>query len=183
MSAELKQAALVANAALVDVSARVSAATDRIVEAENVFALAQQQLMAARDAMAPLVAEESAKRQAQQDAYMAHAASEPGEPLYSNVNDLMVMNTDEQIAAIKAEWAALEEEEQAKAKHYLVPKLVIIDRLIAAGLLQPALDALSTDTVLKARWDACTSVYADDPAAVALLTAVGAEPAVILAAA
>lgn len=64
---------------------------------------------------------------------------------------------------------------------HLVPKLVIIDRLIAVGLLDVALAALAADVVAKARWDAATAVYTDDATAIALMTAIGADPTVILA--
>lgn len=65
----------------------------------------------------------------------------------------------------------------------LIPKLAIVDRLDAAGLLDAALDAIEADRRTKARWDAASEIANDDPTALALLAAIGADPAAILAAA
>lgn len=62
-----------------------------------------------------------------------------------------------------------------------VPKLVVVDRLEAAGLGEAAEAALAADSATRRRWQACTSLYADDPDAHAFLTAIGANPAEILA--
>lgn len=62
-----------------------------------------------------------------------------------------------------------------------LPKLVVVDRLIARGSLMAALAALNSDPVAKARWDAAVSIARDDPAVMSLLQAIGEDPAVILA--
>lgn len=65
----------------------------------------------------------------------------------------------------------------------LVKKSVIIQRLIAADLIGAARTALDADTSAYARWWAPDKpeIYFDDPDALALLQAIGADPAVILA--
>lgn len=64
----------------------------------------------------------------------------------------------------------------------LIPKGVIVERLIAAGKIEAARAALATLSVAdQERWNAKPAVYADDPRALALLRAIGADPAVILA--
>jgi hypothetical protein len=87
-----------------------------------------------------------------------------------------------EIAADDARWIAYQA--LAAAPPYLVPKLLIVDRLIAAdkdGAAYAALEATGNER-LKRRWDAAVQVRSDDADAIALLTAVGADPAVILAA-
>lgn len=66
----------------------------------------------------------------------------------------------------------------------LVPKSLIVSRLHAAGLLAAASEALNADLYRRERWYASDkpAIYADDPEALALLQAIGADPAVILAA-
>ena len=64
----------------------------------------------------------------------------------------------------------------------LVPKRLIVDRLQAAGLLEAARAALdAADLYTRERWNTRDAVYADDAPAVALLAAIGADPAAILA--
>lgn len=64
----------------------------------------------------------------------------------------------------------------------MVSKGVIVERLIAAGKIEAARAALATLSVAdQERWNAKPAVYADDPRALALLTAIDADPAVILA--
>lgn len=76
---------------------------------------------------------------------------------------------------------------QLKADHdalpRLVPKSLIIKRLHEAGKLAAASAALNANLYLRERWYAPDrpAVYADDPEALALLAAIGADPAVILA--
>jgi len=66
--------------------------------------------------------------------------------------------------------------------NYLVPKLLVVDRLIAAGKLDAAIAALAaTPAAMQQRWAAATQVYNDDPDALALLAAIAADPEVILA--
>ncbi|HWK44931.1 MAG TPA: hypothetical protein VNT30_09430 [Stellaceae bacterium] len=62
-----------------------------------------------------------------------------------------------------------------------ISRLVIVDRLHAAGLLPAALTALAADSVSQARWQAATEILTTDATALALLMAIGADPAVILA--
>lgn len=63
-----------------------------------------------------------------------------------------------------------------------VAKGLIVERLIAAGKIEAARSALATLSVAdQERWNAKPAVYADDTRALALLRAIGADPAVILA--
>lgn len=65
----------------------------------------------------------------------------------------------------------------------LVPKSVIIDRLHSVGKLDAARAALdAADLYTRERWNTRTAIYADDPTALGLLSSIGADPAVILAA-
>lgn len=65
-----------------------------------------------------------------------------------------------------------------------VRKSLIIDRLNATGKLQAANVALNADLYTRERWYApdVPFVYADAPEAVELVKAIGADPAIILAA-
>jgi hypothetical protein len=64
----------------------------------------------------------------------------------------------------------------------LVRKSVIVDRLQAVGKLADARAALdAADLYTRERWDTRDAIYADDAAAIALLNAIGADPAAILA--
>lgn len=64
----------------------------------------------------------------------------------------------------------------------LVPKRLIVDRLQAAGKLEAARAAIDTaDLYTRERWNTRDSIYADDETAIALLAAIGADPAEILA--
>lgn len=68
------------------------------------------------------------------------------------------------------------------AQPRLVPKRIIVDRLQVAGKLEAARTALDAQTLyVRERWNARDSVYATDPDTIALLTAIGADPAIILA--
>jgi hypothetical protein len=59
---------------------------------------------------------------------------------------------------------------------------VIVDRLQAAGNLPAARAALdAADLYTRERWSAREAIYADDPTAIALLQAIGADPEAILA--
>lgn len=66
----------------------------------------------------------------------------------------------------------------------LVPKSLVVERLHAAGKLAAAKAALDADLYARERWYAPDrpAVYTDDAEAVALLLAIGADPAAILAA-
>ena len=102
-----------------------------------------------------------------------------GSKLFGNDSGYEVVLSDAEAATIQAEWAA----NAAKpAPRQLVQKSVIIDRLQAAGLLAKARSALdSADLYTRERWNTRDAIYADDATALALLTAIGADPAVILA--
>jgi hypothetical protein len=64
----------------------------------------------------------------------------------------------------------------------LVRKSVIVDRLQAAGLLAAARSTLdAADLYTRERWNTRDAIYADDATAITLLTAIGADPAAILA--
>jgi hypothetical protein len=64
----------------------------------------------------------------------------------------------------------------------LVRRSVIVDRLQAAGKLPAARAALdAADLYTRERWSAREAIYADDPTAIALLQAIGADPEAILA--
>lgn len=65
-----------------------------------------------------------------------------------------------------------------------VAKSVIVSRLIEAGKIEAAYAALNANPSAWARWVASDrpAINHDDPDAIALLVAIGADPAVILAA-
>lgn len=88
------------------------------------------------------------------------------------------------------EWAALDKSElqsyadfmSAHAARPLLAKSIIVDRLQQSGklvLAKAALDAAPLYT--RERWNARSHIFTDDPDAQALLTAIGADPAVIFA--
>jgi len=88
--------------------------------------------------------------------------------------------TAAQMSAAQGVIAAFEPTEQIEPR--LVPKRYIIDRLHAAGKLDAAMAALAAaDTYTQQRWMTRDSVYADDPTCLAVLAAIGADPAVIMA--
>src|SRR5262245_25913536 len=58
----------------------------------------------------------------------------------------------------------------------MIDKARIVDRLIEAGKLGAARAALDAQTLeVREKWNARTSIYADDPTALALLKAIGAD--------
>jgi hypothetical protein len=69
------------------------------------------------------------------------------------------------------------------APRRLVPKSLIVDRLNTTGKLAAAQAALNANLYVRERWYAADkpAIYADDPEVLALLTAIGADPNVILA--
>ena len=62
-----------------------------------------------------------------------------------------------------------------------IPKLRFVDRLIAAGLIEPALTALNADPIAKVRFDAAVEIDSSDAQARALLAAIGADVDAIMA--
>ena len=87
--------------------------------------------------------------------------------------------TPEVVAAYIAETTKAEPEDGKR----LVPKSVIVSRLIAAGKIGAAKAALDASPAAFARWFASDrpAINHDDPDALALLTAIGADPETILA--
>lgn len=68
------------------------------------------------------------------------------------------------------------------ATGYPVPRLLVVERLQAAGKLAAARSALDNAPLLaREKWNAAQVVMSDNPDALALLLAIGADPAVILA--
>lgn len=63
----------------------------------------------------------------------------------------------------------------------LVDKLVIVDRLITAGLINAAIAAMAANPVTKIRFDAAVQIDPTDPDVLAFLAAIGADPKIILA--
>jgi hypothetical protein len=72
---------------------------------------------------------------------------------------------------------------EVEPERKLIPKSVIVQRLIDAGKIEAADTALESDKAAKARWNAADhpAIWSDDPEALALLQAIGADPAVIMA--
>ena len=98
--------------------------------------------------------------------------------LYKNLGGEQVAMSAEEEAAIRAEWEA----NAPQPVRRMIPKGIIVERLIAAGKIDAARAALAQISVAdQERWNAKPAVYADDPRALALLRAIGADPAVILA--
>ncbi len=78
--------------------------------------------------------------------------------------------------------AMTEPDPQSAPARYLVPKYVIVDRLIGAGKLAAARAALDAQSLaIREKWSARSSIYCDDETAIALLDAIDADPAAILA--
>lgn len=103
------------------------------------------------------------------------------------VNGREVPLTEAEIAARAAEEAAY----VAPPKRWDVPKLVVIERLRAAGLLRVAYLALRLEApvanltddelALRERWNAARDLGSDDADAIAFFRAIGADPDVMLA--
>jgi len=81
--------------------------------------------------------------------------------------------TPEQVADAQAVIDAADLSILDDAKY--IPKLAIVDRLIALGKLTDALTALNSDATKKARWDAATKIALDDADVVLVLNAIGIE--------
>lgn len=65
---------------------------------------------------------------------------------------------------------------------HLVPKLLVVERLAAAGRLATARQALNAaDDLTRERWDAAKEIASDDTQVRGFLTAIGTDPDVILA--
>ena len=61
-----------------------------------------------------------------------------------------------------------------------ISKLAILDRLDDIDMLSTALNALASDAIKHARWDAATVIYHNDPVVIAVLTALNIDPETIL---
>ena len=83
--------------------------------------------------------------------------------------DMYLSKEAEYISVLAAE---IVENAAPEATAY-IPKLAIVDRLIALGKLTDALTALNSDVEKKARWDAATQIALDDADVIAVLTAIG----------
>lgn len=97
----------------------------------------------------------------------------PGEAFFATIPD------DAALAAVFPDYA----EAKAAASRRKVPKYLVVQRLTEAGKIGLAKAALESDPAAFARWFAPghTYVFADDPDALALLSFIGADPAVIMA--
>lgn len=103
------------------------------------------------------------------------------------VNGRMVIMSAEEIAARAAEESAA----LAAPRRWEVPKLLVLQRLTAAGKLRAAIaglkrearaqDLTDTELALREMWDAAVAIASDDAAATAFFGAIGADPAEILA--
>ena len=69
----------------------------------------------------------------------------------------------------------------AAPSRWFVTKLVLVDRLIAAGLAANANAALSAAPIDKMRFDAAVEIYSDDAQARGFLAAIGGNPDSLLA--
>ena len=108
-------------------------------------------------------------------------------PPHRVVNGCMVPLTDAEIAERAAEEAAY----VRPPPRWEVPQLVVVRRLTAAGRLraaltglrldEPAADLTDAELVLRESWRAAATLYSDDADVIAFLSAIGADPAVILA--
>ena len=77
---------------------------------------------------------------------------------------------------ITAELAAAFPVADAPPDRWSVPKLVLVDRLIAAGLAANANAALNAAPIAKMRFDAAVEIYSDDADARGFLAAIGGDP-------
>jgi hypothetical protein len=113
--------------------------------------------------------------------------SEAIEAPHRLVNGKPVPLTPAEVAARAAEEAAY----VPPAQRWDVPKLLVIDRLRAAGLLRvaymalrleaPVADLTDDELALRERWNAARDIGSDDADAVAFFTAIGGDAAAILA--
>lgn len=97
--------------------------------------------------------------------------------IYKSIDGQRVLMTPNEEADFIAGLAPISEPRRA------VPKSLITQRLIDAGKHSAALAALKADDSAFARWFSPDqpSVYSDNAEVIALLNAIGADPAAILA--
>jgi hypothetical protein len=95
--------------------------------------------------------------------------------------EFLAETTEGQRAAAESAMAGFEAPASVPERR-LVPKSLVISRLIEAGKIAAARAALEANDSAYARWWAPDrpAIYADDPEAIALLTGIGADCAAIL---
>lgn len=119
---------------------------------------------------------------------MSDPSADQADPVpHRVVNGVAVPLTAEEIAARAAEEASF----VAAPARWEVPQLMVLRRLIAAGKLRvaigalrmeaPAADLTDGELALREMWKAAAAIASDDPDAIAFFTAIGADPAEILA--
>lgn len=109
----------------------------------------------------------------------------PGDDLTSQPIEVVAACTAFWTAELVGAWRATVAAASAPAPvdRWEVRKLLIIDRLVAAGRFGAAMAALGgPGSLLYERWAAAVAIGSDDAQVITLLTAIGADPAVILAA-
>lgn len=125
--------------------------------------------------------------QGKRHAFMGDGNVIEGGPMPWEQGDRIIENVGKALAAQEARQALMAAEVAAatppQRRRRLVPKSLIVSRLNAVGKLVAASAALSADLYARERWYAPDkpAVYADDEEVLALLKAIGADPAVILA--
>jgi hypothetical protein len=108
-------------------------------------------------------------------------------PTMRVLNGVLVPLTPDEIAARAAEEAAA----VVAPLRWEVPKLLVLQRLAAAGKLRlaitalrreaPADDLTDAELTLREMWDAAVAISSDDAVAAAFFMGIGADPAAILA--
>lgn len=113
------------------------------------------------------------------------AANPPPPPPMPGVNDadpaplaaaVVLVNVDGKDVPMPPEIAAAIPSEAPAPVRWAVPKLVLVDRLIAAGLAANASAALNGAPIAKMRFDAAVEIYSDDADARGFLAAIGGDP-------
>lgn len=114
--------------------------------------------------------------------YFRHSLS-PGDDLSDIPDDVRKQIEAEWTPEVRAAFIAETTKPEPEDGKRLVPKSVIVSRLIEAGKIAAAYQALNSKPEYWARWVASDrpAINHDDPDALALLKAIGADPAVILA--
>lgn len=107
----------------------------------------------------------------------------PGDDLSGLTDDVREQIEAEWTPEVRAAFIAETTKPEPEDGKRLVPKSVIVSRLIETGKIAAAYQALNSRPEYWARWVASDwpAINHDDPDALALLTAIGADPTVILA--
>lgn len=90
--------------------------------------------------------------------------------------DVMTVNMDGVDVPMPPEIAAAMPDTPPASVGWAVPKRVLVDRLIAAGLAANATAALDAAPIARMRFDAAAEINSDDPDARAFLAAIGGDP-------